>query len=104
YEVANYYNKDYELIPQRIIDREPSAELRPNQKDSDSLPSYDVLDRSVENLVCLRKKPEGEFEDWALKALFKSEFKRWQTPPILKVSNHAFGQGRRMPIAHKAIY
>ena len=71
YDLARYYNKEYELIPQRIIDREPSAELRPNQKDSDSLPDYAILDRTVENLVCLKKKPRGDIEKWALKALFR---------------------------------
>ncbi|MCJ8275828.1 MAG: NAD(+) synthase, partial [Bdellovibrionales bacterium] len=104
YDLSRYYNKEYELIPQRIIDREPSAELRPNQKDSDSLPDYDTLDEAVENLVCHKKSAQTEVEQWALKALFRSEFKRWQAPPILKVSEHAFGRGRRIPIAHKAFY
>ncbi|MCB0378817.1 MAG: NAD(+) synthase, partial [Bdellovibrionales bacterium] len=104
YDLANYYNSQTEIIPQFIIEREPSAELRPNQKDVDSLPPYDDLDKAVDRLVCNRNKPRGEVEKWLLNRLMHSEFKRWQAPPILKVSTHAFGQGRRMPIAHRGVY
>jgi NAD+ synthase (glutamine-hydrolysing) len=101
YELANHYNKQQELIPEMIITRPPSAELRPNQKDNDSLPDYDELDRSVEKLVEQRFEAESDIDEWVLERLYVSEFKRWQAPPILKISDHAFGQGRRMPIAHK---
>ncbi len=104
YEIAKYYNREHEIIPKEIITRYPSAELRPDQKDSDSLPDYDSLDQSVETLVSKKKKAESETDEWVLQKLYASEFKRWQSPPILKVSDHAFGQGRRMPIAHKAHY
>lgn len=105
YELANYYNKlNPGCIPQDIITRPPSAELAPNQKDEDSLPEYDKLDNAVSKLVTQSKAPRGDIEKWALKALMRSEFKRWQAPPVLKVTSHAFGMGRRMPIAHKAIY
>ena len=101
YELAEYYNKEHELIPKKIIDRPPTAVLRPNQKDQDSLPAYADLDAAVVRLVekcALAKKP---VEKWLLKKLVQTEFKRWQAPPILKVSAHAFGRGRRYPLAHK---
>ena len=101
-ELCRYYNKDRELIPCKIITRPPSAELRAGQKDSDSLPDYNVLDESVDRLVNKKQKANSDVDHFVLKKLYFSEFKRWQTPPILKVSDHAFGQGRRMPIAHRA--
>lgn len=100
YALAEYYNKEYELIPKRILSRPPTAELRPNQKDQDSLPPYDVLDAAVENIVSQQGASKTETDRWLLKKLAASEFKRWQAPPILRVSNHSFGRGRRMPIAN----
>lgn len=100
YALAEYYNKERELIPQEIISRPPSAELRPNQKDQDSLPEYAVLDKAVDHLVTQQKGARSETEHWLLKKLAQSEFKRWQAPPILRVSSHAFGRGRRMPITN----
>ncbi len=100
YELARVYNLEYELIPKRIINRAPSAELRPNQTDQDSLPPYDLLDRAVVNLVEKRKKAESKTEHWLLNILNRTEFKRWQAAPILKVSEHSFGRGRRYPIAY----
>ncbi len=102
YALAEHYNKSRELIPQAIINKAPSAELAPNQKDQDSLPAYDVLDGAVQKLVEEKKEAKTATEKWLARALMKSEFKRWQAPPILRVSNHAFGRGRRMPIAVKA--
>ncbi len=102
YDLAKLYNKEYELIPLRIIDRPPTAELRPNQKDQDSLPEYDKLDQAVVRLVEERKEAKNETEKWLLGVLDRTEFKRWQAPPILKISEHSFGRGRRYPIAHKA--
>ena len=102
YELARLYNLEYELIPKRIIDRPPTAELRPNQKDQDSLPEYDLLDQAVINLVEKRKKAVSSTEQWLMPVLDRTEFKRWQAPPILKISEHSFGRGRRYPIAHKA--
>lgn len=93
--------KLYSAIPQEIFDKAPSAELAPNQKDQDSLPPYDQLDKAVENLVTLEKRPSGQTEEWLEKKLKNSEFKRWQSPPILRVSRHAFGRGRRIPVARK---
>lgn len=102
FELAELMNKDTEVIPRFIIDRPPSAELRKDQKDQDSLPEYAVLDKSVIKIVQNSAKPTTKVDQWTLNALLKSEFKRWQAPPILKVTEHAFGRGRRFPIAHKA--
>lgn len=102
YELAQHFNMDYELIPKEILTRPPSAELRPNQKDQDSLPPYEKLDASVVKIVEDRMRANSETDEWLLKALMKTEFKRWQAPPILKISEHSFGRGRRYPIAHKA--
>jgi NAD+ synthase (glutamine-hydrolysing) len=102
YELAEHYNSESEVIPSEIITRPPSAELRPGQKDQDSLPPYDELDASVQRIVEHMQPARSETDHFVLKALMRSEFKRWQAPPILKISSHAFGRGRRMPIAHKA--
>lgn len=102
YDLAKFYNKDHEVIPNFIIDRPPSAELRPNQKDQDSLPPYDLLDAAVEDLVEKKSAVTTETEKWLYPRLMKTEFKRWQAAPILKVSSHSFGRGRRYPIAHSA--
>ncbi len=102
YDLARYYNSSAEIIPVDIIDRAPSAELRPNQKDQDSLPPYDELDKAVINIVEKSKKPSNETEKWLVAKLVATEFKRWQAAPILKASSHSFGRGRRWPLAHKA--
>lgn len=102
YDLANYYNHQREIVPKSILARAPSAELRPHQKDSDSLPPYDLLDRAVQRLVTECRGPRNSIERWTLGRLMQSEYKRWQAPPILKVSSHAFGRGRRFPIAHNA--
>lgn len=101
YELCQLYNIDRELIPKTILTRAPSAELRPNQRDQDSLPNYDLLDASVNNLVenCLPVKTPTD--RWLLPVMLRTEFKRWQAPPIIKVSKHSFGRGRRYPIAHQ---
>ena len=102
YNLARHFNHEYELIPEQIITRAPSAELRPNQKDQDSLPEYDSLDEAVINIVQKRKAATNQTEKWLLNVLMKTEFKRWQSAPILKVSEHSFGRGRRFPLAHRA--
>ncbi|AZZ38167.1 NAD+ synthase [Bdellovibrio sp. qaytius] len=101
-QLCEHYNKEIEIIPDYIIRRPPSAELRPDQKDQDSLPAYDLLDKAVQNIVEHKKPAKSETEKWLVKQLMKTEFKRWQAPPILKMSEHSFGRGRRYPIAHKA--
>lgn len=106
YELCNYINREKEIIPQHIITKAPSAELRPNQKDSDSLPDYDVLDKILKLYIEEREGPQEiiklGFEPTLVNRVFnlvnRSEYKRQQTPPILRVSKKAFGQGRRMQI------
>jgi NAD+ synthase (glutamine-hydrolysing) len=102
YALASHYNIERDVIPKEIIERAPSAELRPNQKDQDSLPPYDELDDAVVRVIEKRMPAKNETEKFVLVASLKSEFKRWQAPPILKVSDHAFGRGRRIPIAQRA--
>jgi NAD+ synthase (glutamine-hydrolysing) len=102
---------DRAIIPQAIIDKAPSAELRPNQKDQDSLPPYEVLDEILKlylyhNLSTDEIVKRGWDRDLAariVKTVARAEFKRRQAPPVLKVSPRAFGMGRRMPIA-RAVY
>jgi NAD+ synthase (glutamine-hydrolysing) len=100
YALAKYYNRDREIIPKSSLEKAPSAELAPNQKDQDTLPPYDELDKAVIKLVEQKKSPSGKTENWLSEMLYKNEFKRWQAPPILRVSEHAFGRGRRKPIAY----
>ncbi len=106
YELCNYINREKEIIPQHIITKAPSAELRPNQKDSDSLPDYEILDKILNLYIQEREGPQEiinmGFDATLVNRVFnlvnRSEYKRQQTPPILRVSKKAFGQGRRMQI------
>lgn len=102
YDLARLYNRRREVIPETIITRPPSAELRPNQKDQDSLPPYDELDAAVRRLVERGQPARTDIERWLMQMILKSEFKRWQAAPILKVSAKAFGLGRRYPIANRS--
>ena len=109
YQLCNYINRTAPIIPQNIIDKAPSAELRPDQKDSDSLPDYAVLDSLLYQYIEHRKGPkelqamgfEKPLIDRVLKMVNGSEWKRYQAPPILRISPKAFGMGRRMPIEGK---
>lgn len=109
YELAKFINKDNEIIPVNSIEKPPSAELRPNQKDQDSLPEYEILDKILFQYIEMCNGPDeiiamGFDENTVhkvLKLVNTSEWKRYQTPPILRVSPKAFGMGRRMPIAAK---
>lgn len=109
YELAQYINKDKIIIPENILVKAPSAELRYDQKDSDSLPEYSILDQILFQYIELRKGPKElislGFEEQLvlriLKLVNSSEYKRAQTPPVLRVSEKAFGMGRRMPIVGK---
>ncbi len=106
FELARYINRDREIIPENTITKPPSAELRHNQKDSDSLPEYDILDQILYRYIELRKGPKDlvamGFDEAMVKRVLwlvnTNEYKRYQTPPILRVSPKAFGMGRRMPI------
>ncbi len=102
YDLAKLYNHEIEIIPTQIITRPPSAELRPNQKDQDSLPAYDDLDKAVVKLIEKKESASTNTEKWLANVIMKTEFKRWQAAPILKVSEHSFGRGRRYPLAHSA--
>jgi len=109
FELARYINRDREVIPVQIINKPPSAELRPDQKDTDSLPEYDILDeilyQYIENRLGPKKIIDLGFDENLVKRILKlvntSEYKRYQTPPMLRVSSKAFGMGRRMPIVAK---
>jgi NAD+ synthase (glutamine-hydrolysing) len=109
YELANYINRKEEIIPKNIISKPPSAELRPGQKDSDSLPDYSILDKVLLEYIENRQGPneiiamgfEASLVQRILKMVNTNEYKRHQTPPILRVSPKAFGSGRRMPIVGK---
>jgi NAD+ synthase (glutamine-hydrolysing) len=109
FELAREINKHREIIPENTIVKPPSAELRPDQKDTDSLPEYDVLDAILFEYI-LNRRSSAEiiklgFDESVVRKVLRlvniAEHKRYQTPPILRVSPKAFGMGRRMPIVGK---
>ena len=109
FELAKHLNKNFEIIPQNTIDKPPSAELRPDQKDSDSLPEYEILDGilhgyvevglSIQSLV--EQGYEKEVVQRIVSLVDRNEYKRKQAAPGLKITPLAFGIGRRMPIVQK---
>jgi NAD+ synthase (glutamine-hydrolysing) len=107
YALADFINRDKKIIPVSSITKAPSAELRPNQTDQDSLPPYDVLDKILELLIekgrSIREIVAEGFDEktvsWIVNAVRKAEYKRRQAAPGLKVSPKAFGVGRRFPLA-----
>ncbi|MBW2413606.1 MAG: NAD+ synthase [Deltaproteobacteria bacterium] len=111
YALARHANRDGMRIPQNAIDKPPSAELAPDQLDTDSLPGYDALDAVLEAAV-ERRHAGDEIEPppgasaadvaWVLRAIDRNEYKRRQAPLILRVSSKAFGTGRRIPIVHRS--
>ena len=109
YDICRYINKDAEVIPLSILTKPPSAELRPNQKDSDSLPDYDILDNVLFQYIEKRQGPREivamGFDEALVKRVLRlvniNEFKREQTAPVIRISSKAFGSGRRMPIVGK---
>jgi NAD+ synthase (glutamine-hydrolysing) len=109
YALGRYINKDKEIIPENILIKEPSAELRPGQKDSDSLPDYSILDRVLYQYIELRQGPkeiiaqgyDQKLVARILKLVNQNEYKRNQFCPIIRVSSKAFGVGRRLPIVAK---
>jgi NAD+ synthetase len=112
YEMCRWLNEEYfrrEVIPQVIIDKEPSAELRPDQKDSDSLPDYGTLDRILEYYLEQQASREeiilagfnAALVDQLITLIDRNEHKRYQAAPGLKVSAKAFGMGRRWPIVQQ---
>jgi NAD+ synthase (glutamine-hydrolysing) len=112
YELARWINRDREVIPQATIDKPPSAELRPDQKDEDSLPPYDVLDRILKAYIEDLKSPQEIADKYGFDlklvkdiALLvdRNEYKRKQAAPGLKITSRAFGFGRPFPIAQRFI-
>jgi len=109
FELARHINKDKEIIPINSITKPPSAELRPGQKDTDSLPEYDILDKILQVYIEERRSSaeiiKMGYDEATVRRVIKlvntAEHKRYQTPPILRVSPKAFGMGRRMPIVGK---
>ena len=109
YALANYINRNEIVIPSNIISKAPSAELRPGQKDSDSLPDYEVLDKLLYQYIERRLGPkeikaqgfDSALVDRVLKMVNMNEYKRNQFCPIIRISPKAFGIGRRMPIVGK---
>ena len=109
FELARYLNREREIIPENTIVKPPSAELRPDQKDTDSLPEYDVLDpilmEYIENRCSSAEIVKMGYDEQTVRRVLRlvnlAEHKRYQTPPILRVSPKAFGMGRRMPIVGK---
>jgi NAD+ synthase (glutamine-hydrolysing) len=115
YALSRYANREREVIPLNTIEKPPSAELRPGQRDTDSLPPYEVLDPILEAYVERYRSAEEIFAERAaageavdpalirrvLSLVERSEYKRQQAAPVLKVTQKSFGNGRRFPIAVK---
>jgi NAD+ synthase (glutamine-hydrolysing) len=107
YSLARSLNRDKVVIPESILTKAPSAELRPDQTDQESLPPYDLLDQILQlyllDSYTLEQITAAGFDEQLVKQVLtmvgKAEFKRRQAPPVLKVSPRAFGTGRRIPIA-----
>ena len=112
YQIAEYVNRKGHMIPQRIIEKAPSAELKPNQVDQDTLPPYAILDQIIELWIeeglsiqeIVARGFDREVVLWTVKRIDQNEYKRKQAPPGLKITSKAFGAGRRMPIAARYSY
>jgi len=106
YRLAEYINRENEVIPRNIITKPPSAELRPDQKDSDSLPEYELLDQVLYQYIELKRSAgeiiksgmDKDLVEMVIQLVNRNEYKRYQAPPVLRVSSKAFGYGRRMPL------
>jgi NH3-dependent NAD+ synthetase len=109
YRISRWINREREMIPKNSIEKAPSAELRPDQKDQDSLPPYEELDRILESYVVNEGSIQGMVKKGISKVLAEemvrkidiSEYKRRQAAPGLKVTTKAFGVGRRIPLAQR---
>ncbi len=105
YSLCNWLNRNKETIPQQIITKPPSAELKPGQIDQDSLPPYEILDAILSAIICEHKSPhqiqnyDSQTVEKIAKLVKRAEFKRRQAPPGIKITDRAFGTGWRMPIA-----
>ncbi len=109
YALSKFVNRDHEIIPNSILTKAPSAELRPDQFDSDSLPPYEVLDAILYRYIEQQKGPDKIIKEGfdevlvyrILKMVNNNEWKRFQFAPVLRVTSKAFGRGRRMPLVAK---
>ena len=109
YSICRWLNRDQEIIPETVINKAPSAELKPDQQDQDSLPPYDILDEILHRFIHEHQAPKqiidagfpSEIVKKVTNLVRKAEFKRRQAPPGLKVTDRAFGTGWRMPIASR---
>lgn len=109
FELARYMNRNEEVIPENIITKPPSAELRPDQKDSDSLPDYAILDEILYRYIEQNQSPDeiiaagydAETVKRTAQMVNMNEYKRFQTAPVLRISSKAFGFGRKMPLVAK---
>jgi len=109
FKLAHYINRTREIIPNHTIIKPPSAELRPDQKDSDSLPDYNILDnilylfieKKASKKEIIEKGFDKEIVNKMIQMVNNNEYKRFQSPPILRISTKAFGSGRRMPLVAK---
>ena len=112
YKLARYINREREVIPENSVRRAPYAELRPNQRDQDTLPAYEVLDGILELVIeeqlsveeIVRRGYEESVVREVVRMVYRNEYKRRQAAPGLKVTPRAFGTGRRMPIAMRLNY
>ncbi len=109
FKMSRIHQRKNEIIPENTITKPPSAELRPDQKDTDSLPDYEILDGILFRFIELNKSPkeivaegfEIETVNRVIRMVNMNEYKRFQAPPILRVSSKAFGFGRKMPLVAK---
>jgi len=109
FDLCRFINREREIIPENILNKPPSAELRPNQKDSDSLPAYDILDNVLKLFLedrwsiheIIAGGVDAEVANRIISLVNASEYKRKQSPPVLRISEKAFGIGRRMPLVAK---
>ncbi|MEO6740044.1 MAG: NAD+ synthase [Chthoniobacteraceae bacterium] len=109
YQLARWLNRDREIIPAATIEKPPSAELRPNQRDQDTLPPYEILDPILELLIedhlstdeIIARGFDAATVRWVVKRVAQNEYKRAQAVPGLKVTSKAFGVGRKMPVAQR---
>ena len=109
YQLARWLNRDREIIPAATIEKPPSAELRPDQRDQDTLPPYEILDPILELLIEEHLSPDeiiargfdAQTVRWVVKRVAQNEYKRAQAVPGLKVTSKAFGVGRKMPVAQR---